>query len=344
MSYPNAITSESELDELLSRPHECVVELMRALPGDIMLLGVAGKMGVSMAQLAVRAINAAGVKKRVYGVSRFTNPAMRNALEEAGITTIACDLLAQTQIASLPHVDNLIYLAGRKFGTDAEADLTWVMNVLVPGLICERFSGSRIVAFSTGCVYPLVPVTSHGCHESVPPEPVGEYAQSCLGRERIFQYYSRTHGHPVCLLRLNYAIDLRYGVLHDIAKMVWQEQPVTLSVPVFNAIWQGDANARALLSLPLCASPARVLNLTGPEIISVRSVAMQFGELMRRQVHFADDSGAVAYLNDASTAMSLFGPPSVPLNRMIDWTAHWVMSGGRSLEKPTHFAVNTGRY
>jgi len=328
----------------MSRPSEQLVALMRALKGDIMLLGVAGKMGISLARLAVRALQAAGVKKQVFGVSRFTDPPARAALEDVGVATIACDLLEPAQLAMLPLVENIIYMAGRKFGTEGQEELTWAMNTLAPAQVCRQCRDSRIVAFSSGNIYPLVPINSPGCKETEAPNPVGEYAQSCLARERIFQYFSRIHGNPVCLLRLNYAIDLRYGVLHDIAQTVWAEQPVPLMVPFFNCIWQGDANAQALLALEHCASPARVLNITGPEIVSVREMALEFGRLMGRKVMFSGEAGTQAFLNDSSLATNLFGPPTIPLAQLIPWTADWVMAGRRSLGKPTHFEVNTGKY
>jgi len=339
----NRITSEEELDNLLSDPPEALVALMRRLEGDILLLGIAGKIGISLGAMARRAIAQAGVAKRVIGVARFSEPGVREKVEAAGVETIACDLLDRTAVSRLPQAPNVIYLAGRKFGTVGQEALTWAMNTLAPGYVAEQFSRSRIVAFSTGCVYPLV--TAHAaCTEATVPAPVGEYAQSCLGRERIFSYYSQRHGTPICLFRLNYAAELRYGVLHDIAQAVWQGQPVDVTVGQFNVIWQGDVNAQALRALELCASPAAVLNVTGPETVSTRAVARRFAELMGKEAIFIGEEGPVAYLNDASQAIRHFGDPRVCLEQLITWTAEWVMAGGRSLGKPTHFEVNDGRF
>jgi len=236
-------------------------------------------------------------------------------------------------------------MAGRKFGTVGQEPQTWAMNTLVPANACEHFRASRIVAMSTGCVYPLVPVESPGCSEADPPDPVGEYAQSCLGRERVFQHYAMSAGTPVCLVRLNYAVELRYGVFHDLASRIWQGAPVDLGVPCFNAIWQGDANERILRALDLCTAPnAAILNLTGPGTLWVKEAAEALGATLGRTVAYGPPAGRVAYLNDARYAVTLFGPPRMPLARVREWTAQWIMRGGRSLGKPTHFEVNDGRF
>ncbi len=343
-SHPETIRSESELDALLARPYPEVTELMRRLEGDIAILGIAGKMGVSLGLAAVNAIREAGVKKTVYGVSRFSDASAVQALERAGIVPLRCDLLDRAAVATLPRVPNVVFMAGRKFGTTGEEDLTWAMNTVVPAQVCEHFAASRIVAFSTGCVYPLVPLGTAGCTEEVPPNPVGEYGQSCLGRERTFGYFSHARGTPVCLLRLNYALDLRYGVLHDIAQAIWDGRPVDRTVGWFNALWQGDANNQALLALTCCASPAAALNLTGPETISVTTVANTLGRLLGKPVTFSGETGPVAYLNNASRAHRLFGYPRVAFDTVVRWTAEWVKAGGRSLGKPTHFEVSSGTF
>lgn len=344
MSLPDNFTTEEALDSFLATPSPQLINFMRHLKGDIMLLGVSGKMGITMALLAKEAIKAAGSRQRVIGVSRFSDTTQRDYLSVHGIETIACDFLSREQVAQLPAAENIIFLAGRKFGTEEQADLTWATNTLIPCHIAESCFRSRIVAFSTGCVYPLVTSLAGGCRESDEPCPVGEYAQSCLGRERIFQYTSRIQGTPVCLFRLNYAIDLRYGVLHDIAQTVWQDEVVSLAVPFVNVIWQGDANTIALLALGHCASPASILNVTGPETLSVRVIASEFSRLMGKQVTFTDEVGTLCYLNDASRALGLFGYPRVPPAQMIQWVAQWVMSGRRSLSRPTHFIEQTGRF
>jgi len=341
---PSRLASEGALDALLARPYPALVQLMRTLPGDLAILGINGKMGVSLGRLAANAVKEAGVTKRIYGISRFADTAACDALAAAGIEPLPCDLLDRDAVASLPQAPNVIFMAGRKFGTMDEADLTWAINTVVPATVCTHFHASRIVAFSTGCVYPLVPPASGGCVESTPPSPVGEYAQSCLGRERMFSYFSGSQGTRVCLIRLNYALDTRYGVLHDIAQAIWRGQPVDRSANHFNAIWQGDANNQALLALDQCTSPAAILNLTGPETLSVTQVANQLGALLDKPVTFAGEPGPMAYLNDAGLAHRLFGYPRVPISRIIHWTADWIRSGGRSLDKPTHFEVVNGAF
>jgi nucleoside-diphosphate-sugar epimerase len=340
---PELIETEPQLDALLAEPTDDLVQLMSNLDGDIIILGVAGKMGVSLAQLAASAIAAAGVEKTVYGVARFSQPGVRQQLDNLGITTIACDLLDRTQVANLPQVRNILFLAGRKFGTSGSQSLTWAMNTLVPANVGEHFQASRIVAFSTGCVYPLTPTDSPP-DESVPAAPIGEYSQSCLGRERAFEYYCESRETPVCIYRLNYAIDLRYGVLHDIAVKIWQEEAVDNSVEAFNVIWQGDANRQALLCLEHCTVPANIMNVTGPEILQTESVAKQLGRLLNKPVRFTGNPGRLSYLSDSSKAAQLFGSPRVPAEQLINWQAHWLKIDGRSLNKPTHFEVNDGDF
>lgn len=342
--WPETLRDEEELDDVMSRPHPDVTGLMGRLEGDIGILGIAGKMGLSLGALAVRAIRAAGVSRKVYGVSRFSDTAAMAALEKSGVIPLRCDLLDPEAVRKLPPFPNVVFMAGRKFGTGGQESLTWAMNTIVPANVCGHFRQSRIVAFSTGCVYPLIPEERGGCVESDPPDPVGEYAQSCLGRERIFEYFSRSQGTPVCLLRLNYALDVRYGVIHDLARSVWEGRPVSRTVGHFNGIWQGDANAQALRALELCSSPPAILNITGPETLSVAGVAETLGRLMGRKVTYEGDPGPVAYLNNASRARGLFGCPHVPVEQVIRWTADWVMHGGRSLGKPTHFEVADGKY
>jgi nucleoside-diphosphate-sugar epimerase len=333
---------EADLEERLSRPAPRLVAQMRALAGDLIILGIGGKMGVSLGRLAVRALRAAGRAARVIGVSRFSSPEARSALEADGIETLACDLADPDAVARLPPVNNVLFLAGRKFGTVGDEAGTWVANTVVPGHVARHFAGGRIVAFSTGCVYPLVPPAAGGCREDTPPAPVGEYALSCLGRERVFEHFSRQAGTPVCLFRLNYAADLRYGVLHDLATAILAGAPVSLNVPAFNVIWQGDANHRALYALDLCASPPAVLNVTGPEQLRTRTVAERIGALFARPVSWAGPEGETAYLNDASRSLALFGPPAVSAAELIAWQAAWLAAGNRGLGKPTHFAVSNG--
>jgi nucleoside-diphosphate-sugar epimerase len=344
MKWPDRIENETQLEDLLSLPGNGLVDMMKRLEGDIMILGIGGKMGITLGRQAVNAIKEAGVDKKVIGVSRFSDQAGREKLEQWGIETIACDLLDQSQIEKLPKVKNIIYMAGRKFGTGGSEDMTWAMNALVPGYVGSYFKDSRIVVFSTGCVYPLVGVGTGGCTEDVAPNPVGEYSQSCLGRERIFGYCSKSFGTKVLLFRLNYAIDLRYGVLHDIGQQVWNEEPVNNTVGHFNIIWQGDANCFALRSLEYCDSPAVPLNITGPETVAVEYIAEKFADIMGKKISYTGQSGEKCYLNNASKAMELFGYPRVALEQMIKWQAQWFMQGGSSLGKPTHFEVNDGKF
>lgn len=343
-AIPSTLGTESEIDAFMARPYPEVVDLMRRLKGDIAILGVAGKMGVALGATAVIASRAAGVSRRVYGVSRFSNAAAFDAVARTGMTPLRCDLLDSQAVAALPRAPNVIFMAGRKFGTTGEEEQTWATNTLTPARVCEHFTDSRIVAFSTGCVYPFVPVDSGGCTEETPPGPVGEYAQSCLGRERIFAYYALRNKTPVCLLRLNYALDLRYGVIHDLALTIWQGRPVSRRVPFFNALWQGDANNLTLLTLDAATAPATVLNLTGPEVLSVTEIAETLGRLLGKPVVFDGEPGPTAYLNNSARLHARFGRPCVPVARVIEWTAAWVRAGGLSYGKPTHFEVANGTF
>jgi hypothetical protein len=344
-TFPDVISSEEQLDELLTRPSPVLIEMMTRLDGDLMILGIAGKMGPTLGNMAVRAILAASVSKKVFGVARFSDPAARNYLEEHGIETIQCDLLDPEAVSLLPEAKNVIYMAGRKFETQGNEYLTWAMNVMAPQNAVYHFRRSRTVAFSTGCVYPLVTVSEGGSREEDPPHPVGEYAQSCLGRERVFEYASRTYQTPVCLYRLNYAIDLRYGVLFDIGRQVYLGRPIDLSVSHFNAIWQGDANQRALLCLDHCSAPASVLNITGAETTSVRDTAEEFGRLFEKPIKFTGgETKGRMYLSNASKSIQAFGPHSVSIAQMIRWQAAWITANGRSLNKPTHYEVINGNF
>lgn len=344
MKYPDTIDSETMLEDLLSLPGEGLTAMMKRLDGDIMILGIGGKMGITLGRQAVNAIREAGVVKKIIGVSRFSDQEGRRKLEECGIKTISCDLLDHPQVERLPQVKNIIYMAGRKFGTGSSEDITWAMNTMIPAYVGTYFRESRIVVFSTGCIYPLVGVKNGGCVEEVNPGPVGEYAQSCLGRERVFEYCSKAFGTKVLLLRLNYAIDLRYGVLHDIGKQVWNNQPVNNTVGHFNIIWQGDANCYALRALEHCASPATPLNITGSETVSVKYIAEKFAHFMGKDISYSGVSQDKCYLNNASKSFTLFGNPRIGLEHMVRWQAKWLMNGGSSLGKPTHFEINNGKF
>jgi nucleoside-diphosphate-sugar epimerase len=339
-SLPDRIGSVEELDELLCRPTRALVDDLAAADGDLMILGVAGKMGPTLAGLA----RAAAPEKRVIGVARFSEPGVADWLERRGIETIACDLLDEDALRRLPKVRNVIFMAGRKFGAEGDLSLTWAMNVWVPGLVARAFPESRIVAFSTGCVYPFVPVASGGATEATPPDPPGEYAQSCVGRERLFEYFSGTHGTPGRLFRLNYAIDMRYGVLHDIAAALLRGDPINVTMGHVNIIWQGDAAAQALRCLGHCTVPTTPINVTGPETLSVRALARELGNRLGREPVFVGRESETAWLSNAALATTLFGPPVVSLNRMLDWTADWMARNQPSFGKPTKFEVRDGRY
>jgi len=338
------LTTETELDERLSRPNERDIAFMRELDGDLLILGVGGKIGPSLARRARRAADQADVTKRMIAVDRIFSAGAREELEAAGVETITADLLEEDQLAALPEVPNVIYMAARKFGTTGNEYLTWAMNAYLPARVAERYRNSRIVAFSTGNVYPLTPVAHGGPTESSPTAPVGEYAQSCLARERMFEYFSARYGTRVTLLRLNYAIDMRYGVLLDIGLKVYQERPVNLAMGLANVIWQGDANSVCLRSFSLCQSPPAILNLTGPETLSVRSLARRFGEHFGVEPVFEGAEGETALLNNAARCHSIFGYPEVSLEQMIEWLVGWIKLGGVMWNKPTHFEVRDGKF
>jgi nucleoside-diphosphate-sugar epimerase len=338
------IATEQQLEEVLSRPSEADKRALRELGGDLLILGVAGKMGPSLAARARRAADEAGVKPRIIGVARFSDGTLRRQLEGAGIETIQADLLDPDQLAALPDVPNVLFMAGRKFGSTGDEPLTWAMNVLVPAMVARRYQQSRIVAFSSGNVYPFTPVASGGPTEDDPVGPVGEYAQSALGRERMFQYFSSRLGTPAVILRLNYAIDLRYGVLVDIGTKVLERRPIDLAMGYANVIWQGDANSVALRSFAHTKSPALMLNLTGPEVLSVRKVAEQFGRFFGVQPVFEGREAETALLNNAAQCARLFGNPQVSPDQMIEWIAGWLQGGGRLLNKPTHFEARDGKF
>ncbi|MCX6047971.1 MAG: epimerase [Chloroflexi bacterium] len=338
------ISSEEELEEQLSEPSPLVLDALQTLESDLLILGVGGKMGPTLARMAARALTKIGSPFQAVAVARFSQPALRHKLEAQGVKTIACDLLDRAALAALPDSQNLIFMAGQKFGTTGNAAQTWAMNSYIPGLVAERFAQARIVVFSTGNVYPLTPIAHGGAVENEAPAPVGEYANSCLGRERIFEYFSRTNQLRCAMMRLNYAIDLRYGVLLDIALKVKQQQPVDVSMGAANVIWQADANAQALALLNYCSSPPFVLNVTGPETVSVRRVAAWFGEIFGIAPQFTGSEATTALLSNAAKAQQLFGYPRVSLHQMIEWTASWVQTGGALLNKPTHFEARDGRF
>lgn len=340
MSLPARFEDIAELEEAMSRPSAGLKASLARAPGDILVLGVGGKMGPTLARMAKRADPA----RRVIGVARFSQAGLREELQGHGIECIEADLLSRESLAALPDAPNVVFMAGRKFGSTGSEWLTWAMNAHVPALVAERFARSRIVAFSTACVYPFVETAGPGAPEAMAPTaPSGEYANSCVARERLFQHFSHQHRTPGRLLRLSYAIDMRYGVLHDVAQKVLRGEPIPLSMGHANIIWQGEANDWALRSLAHCEAPTTPLNLSGPRI-SIREVAQGLGERLGRPPVFTGHEAPTAWLVDCSEAFRLFGPPQVGLDTLLDWTADWVRRGGASLGKPTHYEARDGRY
>jgi nucleoside-diphosphate-sugar epimerase len=344
ISLPESIESEEALDEILSRPRPVLVEMIARVRSPLVVLGASGKMGPSLALLARRAARAARSDLKVVAVARFSDPAQRDWLENHGVETHAADLLDRSSVDALPDAGDIIYMAGRKFGTADSPELTWAMNTLPPEYVMSRYRGSRVVAMSTGCVYPLVAAESNGSREEDPLEPLGEYSNACVARERVFEYCSRRYRIPVALIRLNYALDLRYGVLVDIATRVYRGEPVDLSMGFLNCIWQGDANEMIIRSIEAAAVPPVALNLTGAEKVSVRAIASRFAELFGKPASFTGVEAGTALLSDASRTLERFGPPAVSLDRVVGWTAGWIAREGRLLGKPTHYEVSDGRY
>lgn len=338
------ITNIEQLDRVLTTPSAAVVEAMHTLQGDLLILGAGGKMGATLAILAKRAIKEADLQTNVICVSRFSNKEARKTLEDAGIETIACNLLDEAALQKLPEAENIIYMAGMKFGSSGNQAATWTINTFLPGLIARRFKKSRIVLFSTGNVYPLVPIDSGGSKENDAVSPIGEYGQSALGRERVFEYFSREYDFPGVIFRLNYAIDLRYGVLLDIAQKVFLQQPIDLRTGFVNVIWQGDANAIALRCLAHAETPPLVLNVTGRETLSVRKLAERFGEMFGKSPLFNGRERDSAFLSDAGLCRMIFGEPRIKIEQMVRWVAHWVEIEGSILAKPTKFEVRSGAF
>jgi nucleoside-diphosphate-sugar epimerase len=333
------------LERELSRPTAGAIETLRRLDGDVLVLGAGGKMGPTLARMARRGLDEIGATSRkVIAVSRFSSPAAAAGLAAHGVETVSCDLLDRAAVARLPDAANVIFMAGQKFGTADAPDLTWAMNTLVPAHAAERYRDARTVVFSTGCVYPLAAVGGPGSHEDEPLGPPGDYANSCVGRERIYSFLARQHGTPTLLYRLSYAIDLRYGVLCDVAWKVARGEPVDVTMAAANVIWQGDANARAIQCLERAAVPPVALNVTGLEPMSIRWLAGRFGELLGRAPVITGVEGQTAWLFDARRSYDWFGPPEVSVEEMIEAQAEWVRRGGATLGKPTHFEVRDGQF
>jgi nucleoside-diphosphate-sugar epimerase len=338
--WPERIADEAALEEVMTRPDPALEADLAAVPGALLVLGAAGKMGPTLCRLAKRA----DPQRRVIAVARFSEPGLRQRLESWGVECIAADLTNAAALAALPDAPNVVFMAARKFGSTGNEALTWAMNVLLPAQVAARFPDSRIAFFSTGNVLPLVPVGSGGADEQAAPSPIGDYAASCLGRERVFQHAGASRGTSCVGIRLNYAIDLRYGVIHDVATKVAAGTPVPLAMGHANVIWQGDANAWTLRALRHAAPDCPILNVTGPETVSIRWLATELGRRMGREPEFVGEEAPTALLSNAAKAFGLFGYPRVPLATMIDWVAEWVARGGRSLGKATKFEVRDGKF
>jgi dTDP-4-dehydrorhamnose reductase len=341
---PDLIHTEAELEEVLTQPSPQLVEFIRTLSGRLLILGAGGKMGPTLAVLARRAADAGTRALRVTAVSRFSEASTRSWLETRGVETLGCDLLDGNGVRQLPDAEHVLYLVGMKFGTTRDPAATWALNTLVPARVCERYPGSRIVALSTGNVYPLSDVRQDGSREGDALTPLGEYANAAVGRERVFEFCSRRAGTRLALLRLCYAIDLRYGVLADLARWINAGQPVPLTTGYFNCIWQGDANEIVLRALALAESPPTVWNLCRPERFPVREIANRLGELMGRSPRFAGEESATALLADPARICAALGCPRTPMETLLRWTAHWAKPGARDFGKPTHFEVRDGKY
>jgi len=335
------VRTTAELEERLARPSAGLVSDLAGLDGDIMILGAGGKLGPSLVRLA---LNATGGDRRIIAVSRFSEPGLADGLQDAGATVVRADVADERALRELPDAPNVVFLVGAKFGTQGREHATWFTNAYLPGRVADRFAGSRIAALSTGNVYPLVPVTSGGSTETDPTGPVGDYAMSCLGRERVLTHFAETNGTRLSLIRLNYAVELRYGVLVDLAQKVLAGQPIDLATGQVNVVWQGYANEVALRSLPLADTSPYVLNVTGPEVLSVRQAALALGAELGVEPVFSGEEAPTALLSNASKCHRRFGYPDITPQELIEHTARWVAGGGPLLGKPTKFERRDGRF
>lgn len=336
--------TENKLNEMLTKPSAALIEDIKKIDGDIMILGAGGKMGPTLSLLAQNAVKAAGVDKKIIAVSRFTDEIATKLLTDNGVEIIKCDLQDSAQLNALPDVKNIIYMAGRKFGTNGNEWQTWGMNSVLPALVCEKFKDSSIVVFSSGNIYPLVPIHCGGCTEKDSVGPIGEYATSCLARERSFEYAAHKFGTKVFMYRLNFAVDLRYGVIYDIAEKIMNDTPISITTPVFNIIWQGTANEIAIRGLLHASEDVEIMNVTGPETLSVKAVAEELGKLLGKEPKYCGEESGVAYISNAGKMLDTFGYPEVTASTLIKWQADWIKSGGRALGKPTHFEERGGKY
>lgn len=328
----------------LLEPSDALVADISKIDGDIIILGVSGKMGPGLARAAKQAVDKAGINKKIIGVARFTEPGLQEQLNQEGVETYKTDLLNDKELQSLPDGKNVLYMAGVKFGTGGNEPFTWAMNTYLPGRVAEKYKKSNIVAFSTGNVYSLVPVTGQGATEDTSPEPIGEYAQSCLGRERMFQYFSAKNNTPVLIYRLNYANDVTYGVLVEVAKSVKEQKAIDLTMGTASVIWQGDANEIAIRCLNHCSVPAKILNVTGPEIVSLRWLGEQFGKMFGVTPVFINEEQSTAFLANAAECFRLFGYPKVTLLQMMELIVEWLNQNRKIVDKPTHYSERKGKY
>jgi len=337
--FPVSFQDEAHLDDFMSTPSQALIDDLAEIEGDIIVIGVGGKMGPTLARMAKRA----APDKRILGVARFSEPGMKEKLESWGVDTHVCDLLDPAAVREIPKLPNVIYMAGKKFGTEGAESFTWAMNTHVPAMVAERFAESRIVAYSTILVYPFVNVLQQGSVDTAPPyAPPGEYANSCVGRERIFEYFGRKNGTPVAILRLAYSIDMRYGVLHEVATKVHRGEPIDLTTGHASVIWQGDANSLAIRALRHCAVPAKPIIVANPETMSIRAVAKKIGEHMGKEPVFEGEEAATCCIVNAGSTVDRFGYPMVPIDRMAAWVADWVAKDGLSWNKPCHYEVRDG--
>jgi nucleoside-diphosphate-sugar epimerase len=331
---------ERQLEDLLSQPSDEAREMVAALPGDIVVLGAGGKMGPTLAMM----LNKAAQGRTIHAVSRFTDQAVKTRLQAAGVNTIPIDLMDESQHAQLPPAQTVYFLAGMKFGSTGLQPLTWALNSFLPGRMVQHYRDARMVVLSTGNVYPFVDPAQGGTAEDVPPDPCGEYAQSCLGRERVCQYFSEQNQTPITLVRLNYANEARYGIIVDLAVKILKNDPIDLGMAAVNLIWQRDANDYIVRAMGLAQSPARILNVTGPEIVMIRELAGQIGRILNREPRFTGMQGRACLLSDATHCLERLGPPATPLQDMVSMIVSWVFAGKPLLQKPTKYHVRNGKF
>lgn len=331
---------ESKLEDVLSEPTEATKKIVAKLNGDIAVLGAGGKMGPTLAMMLKKASEG----RKIYAVSRFSDKEAKARIEEAGVKTIEAELLDESRYCELPGVENVFYLAGMKFGATGNQPLTWALNSFLPGLIARHYKDAQIVVFSTGNVYPLVDINSGGAKETTIPEPIGEYAESCLGRERMFEYFSQLYNTAVTIVRLNYSNEPRYGIIVDLTLKILNDEPIDLTMGAVNLIWQRDANDYIIQAMSLAKSPPALLNVTGPDTIPIRQLAKQIGKELDKEPKFVSHEAQTALLSNASYCFSVFGYPKTKLEQMVSMIVKWVSSGRKVLNKPTKYGIRDGKF